>query len=107
MLRSNFVSLYSTSTWYIFDKTLIGGTAARIVIAGHSNVINPILDLNGEVEGHGYLVNFVEGQDESVQIVSDLVFIQDNDLDSVMNITVRITKPSTSSRIPYSCSRSS
>ena len=59
MLRSNFVSFYSTSTWYIFDKTLIGGTAARIDIAGHSNVINPILDLNGEIEGHGYLVNFV------------------------------------------------
>ena len=91
-MRSNCFFLFNFHQ--VFDETSIGGTAARIDIAGRSNLINPILDLNGEVEGRGYSVNFVEGQDESVQIVSDRVFIQDNDLDSVIvNITVRITNP--------------
>ena len=41
-----------------------------------------------------FSVNFVEGQDESVRIVSDRSFITDEDLDpEVVNITIRITNP--------------
>ncbi len=76
----------------ITDDIDVGNTA-EITITGRSNQFNPILDVNGDQEsGIDFSVDFVEGVDTEVPIVSDQAFIIDQDIDpQVVSVTVTLT----------------
>ena len=76
----------------ITDDIAVGNTA-EITITGRSNQFNPILDVNGDQEsGIDFSVDFVEGVDTEVPIVSDQAFIIDQDIDpQVVSMTVTLT----------------
>ncbi len=69
------------------------GNTAIVNIIGRSNQFDPILDVNGDQEsGIDFSVDFVEGVDTQVPIISRLAFIVDQDIDpQVVSVTITLT----------------
>jgi hypothetical protein len=71
------------------------GNFSEINIYGRLTQFRPVIDLNGREEnGTNYTVSFREGEDMSVPIVDDGVFIADEDIDFlIVSVTVSIANP--------------